>query len=68
MKGILGLLTGIFLSVLSADLLYLYYAGTWREPIRWIEASEIVMLYIIFVLGIVQVVVATKGLKWLIRN
>ncbi len=64
MKRILGLLTGIFLSVLSADLLYLYYAGTWREPIRWIEASEIVMLYIIFVLGIIQIVVVTKELKY----
>ncbi len=63
MKQILGLITGMLLSVLAGDLLYLYYAGLWYDPIPWIEASEIVMLYIIFVLGIIQSVVATRGLK-----
>lgn len=63
-KHLLGLSTGMLLSVLAGDLLYLYYAGAWYDPMYWIEASEVVMLYIIFVLGIVQAVVATRGLKW----
>ena len=32
-------------AVLSGDLLYLYYAGAWIEPIRFIEIAELVMLY-----------------------
>ena len=64
MQHILGLTTGMLLSVLAADLLYLYYAGMWTEPRIWMLTHEILMLYIIFVLGIIQVVVVTKGLKW----
>ncbi len=64
MKHILGLITGMLLSVLAADLLYLYYAGGWYDPIQWIETQEVVALYIIFVLGIIQSVVATRSLKW----
>ena len=64
MKHLLGLMAGMLLSVLAADLLYLYYAGGWYDPIHWIEAQEVVALYIIFVLGIIQSIVATRGLKW----
>ena len=67
-KKVLGLLTGMLLSVLALDLLYLYYAGLWVEPIVWMQTQEVVALYIIFVLGIIQVVVVTRELKWQIRN
>ncbi len=63
-KHILGLFTGVLLFVLSADLLYLYYAGMWIEPRIWMKTQEVVFLYIIFVMGIVQSVVAVKGIKW----
>ncbi len=63
MKHILGLTTGMLLFVLAADLLYLYFAGMWTEPRIWMQTHEILMLYIIFVLGIIQVVVVTRELK-----
>lgn len=63
MRHILGLATGVFLSVLAANLLYLYYAGAWYDPIVWIEKTEVVLLYIIFVMGIVQSVVSIKTMS-----
>ena len=62
-KHILGLAAGMLLSVLAMDLLYLYYTGMWTEPRIWMLTHEILMLYIIFVLGIVQVVVVTRSLR-----
>ena len=59
--GILLAFTGMFLSVLAADLLYLYYIGVWHDPIRLIEVSEIVVLYIFIGLGLFA---AYKGIKW----
>jgi len=37
---------GIYISVLSLDLLYLYYAGSWTEGITFIRISELALLYI----------------------
>ena len=31
--------------VLVGDLLYLYYAGAWYDPIKFIEVAEIILLY-----------------------
>ena len=62
-RHILGLTTGMLLSVLAADLLYLYYAGMWYDPICWLVAYEIALLYGIFIIGIIQSVIAAKGLK-----
>ncbi len=62
-KHILGLFTGMLLSVLAADLLYLYYAGMWYDPICWLVAYEIALLYGIFILGIAQMIVEAKELK-----
>ena len=42
----------IFLVVLAVDLLYLYYAGAWYDPIKIIEVTEVVLLYVIAILGI----------------
>ena len=57
------LLTGLFLSVLAGDLLYLHYAGAWYDPIRWIEILEVILLYILFVWGIVLAVISYRGIK-----
>lgn len=43
---------GIFMSVLAGDLLYLYYAGGWYDPIPLIEKAEVVLLYILVIAGI----------------
>ncbi len=67
-RHILGLTTGMLLSVLAADLLYLYYAGMWYDPICWLVAYEIALLYGIFIIGIIQTVVATRSLKWQMKN
>ena len=36
----------LLLAVLCGDMLYLYYAGGWHEPIRVIEIAEISSLYL----------------------
>jgi len=43
---------GFIITWLSIDILYLYYAGGWIEPIRIILISELVMLYALAGLGI----------------
>ena len=40
----LTLVTDVWLAVLAADLLYLYHAGAWREPIRVILLAELTWL------------------------
>jgi len=41
----------IILMALASDLLYLYYAGGWYDPIKFIEIAEVVLLYAIGCLG-----------------
>lgn len=53
---IVGMVIGMSLSVLSGDLLYLYHAGSWVEPNAIIRISELVSLYIFFILGLVYMV------------
>jgi len=48
-------------SVLSGDLLYLYFKGCWYDPTKWIEITEVVALFIICILGIVQTVMEIKS-------
>ncbi len=48
--------------VLPLDILYLYYAGGWVEPIKVILYVEIVMLYSIPVYGIWQFI------RWIRRE
>jgi hypothetical protein len=47
-----GMFLGLFFSVLSADLLYLYYNGCWYDPYKFIENTEVVMLYVFVLTGI----------------
>jgi hypothetical protein len=43
-KGTLELLLAGLPAVLALDLLYLYFAGSWYDPIRWIELTEVAVL------------------------
>jgi len=54
----------ILLVVLAGDLLYLYYAGGWHDPVIWVETSEVACLYAFVVGGILNCIrVATEALK-----
>lgn len=37
------------LIALASNILYLYYAGAWYDPWKWLEITEIVVLYAIIV-------------------
>ena len=49
--------------VLSADLLALYYQGRWYDPIKWIETSEMVLLYIIGISSLISAIYLIKKAK-----
>jgi len=57
MKQFLKLVIKVFLrlvpAILSADLLYLYYAGGWIEPIGYIKIAELVMLYAFIIIYLI---------------
>jgi len=40
-------------SALSIDLLYLYYAGGWCEPIAVIRITELIILFSLSIIGLV---------------
>ena len=61
MKHILGIFTGMFLSGTSAALLHLDYVGMWYDPILWIEVAEVVIIYTLFILGIIQTIVSIRS-------
>ena len=48
----LNLITGMFLVVLSADLLYLNFTGAWYDTLCT-ETAEIICLFILSMLGVV---------------
>ena len=50
---LLNLAISILFIVLAGDLLYLYYIGSWYDPIKVIEYTEVIFLYLFIVLGIV---------------
>ncbi len=39
--------TNALLIALPADLLYLYYSGLWYDPIKALEVTEVVILYLV---------------------
>ena len=45
-KGIVEMLLAGLPAILALDLLYLYFVGSWYDPIRWIELTEVVVLVI----------------------
>lgn len=48
--------TDAFLIWLPGDILYLYFAGGWREPNRFILVTELIMLPLISLFGIWRLV------------
>lgn len=50
-KMLIRFLRYFILSVLSGDLLYLYYNGGWVEPVKWIEVSEVIILWVLVFAG-----------------
>jgi hypothetical protein len=48
-----GTVSRVMLAVLSADILYLYYAGGWQEPSSLIRVSELAILYLLMVISII---------------
>ncbi|KKM75490.1 hypothetical protein LCGC14_1389840 [marine sediment metagenome] len=54
MKALKEVIAVTLLVVLPLDILYLYYAGGWVEPIKVILYVDLVMLYCIPIYGIWQ--------------
>ncbi len=57
---IIRALAFMWLSVLAADILYLYYAGGWQEPIAIIRIAELAFLYACIPGGIVLAIIEIK--------
>jgi peptidoglycan biosynthesis protein MviN/MurJ (putative lipid II flippase) len=49
--------------ILSIDILYLYYNGAWYDPYRFIEISEVLLLYALSILGIIRIILKLRELK-----
>lgn len=49
--------------ILSLDVLYLYYSGAWYDPFRFIEISEVLLLYAFSILGIIRIILKLRELK-----
>ena len=49
--------------ILSLDILYLYYSGAWYDPYKIIEVSEVLLLYVFSIIGIVRIVLKLRELK-----
>lgn len=54
------MLLSVAVAVLSGDLLYLYYAHSWNDPIKLIEYSEVVILWVFVIGGISNVIWQVK--------
>jgi uncharacterized membrane protein YqjE len=52
-----------FLVILSLDILYLYYCGAWYDPYKFIEISEVVLLYAFSVIGTIRIIFKLRELK-----
>jgi len=47
LKCWVNLVEDLLLLALAVDILYLYYTGSWYEPIRAVELAELVILWTI---------------------
>ena len=52
-----------FLVILSLDILYLYYSGAWYDPYKFIEISEVVLLYSFSIIGTIRIIFKIRDLK-----
>ena len=56
LKLLIGGFTRLLITVLSGDILYLYYSKAWYDPIILIEYTEVALLWLCAVSGIVWTV------------
>jgi len=47
-----NLMSNVLLIVLALDLVYLYFAGQWYDPLSWVETIELVVLGLILIYSI----------------
>ena len=47
-------------AVLAIDLLYLYFAGSWYDPIKWIEITEVSLLIIISAVSLTTLIIKIR--------
>ena len=59
----LKMLCFMLLTVLAVDLFYLYYNGSWYDPVKAIELTEVILLYGLAILGIIMVIKGGTELK-----
>ena len=59
----LNILISLLMAGLALDLLYLYFAGGWIEPVAWIKFAELVSLVAIFTLGIIRSIQQIKEFR-----
>jgi len=52
MKFFLRLMSRLIITVLAGDLIYLYFAGGWYDPIKAIEVTELIILSSLVIAGI----------------
>jgi len=53
----------LFLSVTCGDLLYLYFIGSWYDPIKLIEYTEVIFLFLGGLFGLYWFVISVKKLQ-----
>jgi hypothetical protein len=56
-----NLLGRLIILALAGDILYLYYAGSWYDPIKAIEIIEVVLIYCLAVGSIVWAIFYIRG-------
>lgn len=59
----INLFEDTMLVVLAGDLLYLYYAGAWTDPIAAVLISELVFLWGFIALGVWRIITHVKEVK-----
>ena len=57
--GVQLLLAGLPV-IMALDLLYLYFAGSWYDPIKWIEITEVSMLIVISAVYLILFIVRIR--------
>ena len=62
-KDFTEILTDVVIIWLPIDILYLYFAGSWYEPIKVIFWAEMVMLFVLPLFGIWRVYFYIKGVR-----
>lgn len=49
--------------VLASDLLYLYFAGAWYNPLKWVEFLELAFLFVIISAAFAKIIYRFIELK-----